>query len=645
MLGYEPIPCRGEIPVFKHWQDIRIDADHIIAWGEDYSDAFNTGIRTRYCPAIDIDVYDAEMVKKMRQKILGFISAGTLLERIGQPPKILIPFHSDVPFDKIATTFKSPDGKVHKVEVLCDGQQFIADGIHPDTSKPYQWKDGIDLSSVPRKQLPIMDEALARQIIDCAATIMRESGWIELGTAKAIKINGSKSPWAQAALDGECDKVRNAARGMRNDTLNAAAFSLGQIISGGELDKVEVEQRLFQAARGLVDDDGKSSVSATINSGITAGMKYPRGTPNDNTETGHNDNNDDTKTDQKTKLMQSSAEFVTNFKPPDYLIDGFLQRRYVYSMTGQTGAGKTTVALLIAAHVALGRTLDGKDIEKGKVLIFAGENPDDVCTRWIKLCEALKTDPVEMDVIFLPGTPDIFSTEIRSQIDREANEHGPFALVIIDTSAAYYIGNDENDNVQLGKHARMLRTLVDLPGGPTILVTCHPTKTPNMENLLPRGGGAFLAEVDGNLACVSERGSMVVEITTHGKFRGPEFSPFSFRLVAGTSDKLIDSKGRSIWTVYAEAISTAEHDEITQTKVVEQNSLLRAIMDNPEFSNSQLADHLLWSMNDGSPYKTKVRRMVAEFVKAGLLVNDQRPYVLTKKGQEKFKKVAGNTET
>ena len=234
-LGYEPIPCRGKVPAVKHWQDICIDADRAIAWSEDYSDAFNTGIRTRYCPAIDIDVYDAEMVKKIRQKISDFVPAGTLLERTGQLPKVLIPFHSDVPFDKLATSFKSPDGKVHKVEVLCDGQQFIADGIHPDTGKPYQWKNNTDLSSVARNQLPLMDEALAHQIIDCAANVMREAGWTEVdtrGKTKAPKTNGSKSPWAQAALDGECEKVRNAASGMRNDTLNAAAFSLGQIIGG-----------------------------------------------------------------------------------------------------------------------------------------------------------------------------------------------------------------------------------------------------------------------------------------------------------------------------------------------------------------------------------------------------------------------------
>ncbi|MGC2712514.1 MAG: AAA family ATPase, partial [Pseudolabrys sp.] len=72
------------------------------------------------------------------------------------------------------------------------------------------------------------------------------------------------------------------------------------------------------------------------------------------------------------RLLQSSGEFVKDFTPPDYLIDGLLQRRYLYSLTGPTGSGKTCLALLIAAHVALGSSLDGREIEKARVLFFAG---------------------------------------------------------------------------------------------------------------------------------------------------------------------------------------------------------------------------------------------------------------------------------
>ena len=89
------------------------------------------------------------------------------------------------------------------------------------------------------------------------------------------------------------------------------------------------------------------------------------------------------------KLIHSSREFVAGFVPPDYLIDGLIQRRYFYSMTAPTGAGKTCVAIRIAAHAALGLSLDGRNVEKVRVLFLAGENPDDVRARWIKLCEEM----------------------------------------------------------------------------------------------------------------------------------------------------------------------------------------------------------------------------------------------------------------
>jgi len=56
----------------------------------------------------------------------------------------------------------------------------------------------------------------------------------------------------------------------------------------------------------------------------------------------------------------TSEEFVEGFTPPDYLIDGFLQRQFIYALTGQTGSGKTAIALFIAYCVAKGRALGAR---------------------------------------------------------------------------------------------------------------------------------------------------------------------------------------------------------------------------------------------------------------------------------------------
>jgi AAA domain len=96
---------------------------------------------------------------------------------------------------------------------------------------------------------------------------------------------------------------------------------------------------------------------------------------------------------QDGSLIQTSAEFVAGFVPPDYLIDGLIQRRFVYSMTAPTSAGKTSIVMRLAAHTALGLPLGNREVEQGKVLYLAGENPDDVRMRWIKLCEEMGVEP------------------------------------------------------------------------------------------------------------------------------------------------------------------------------------------------------------------------------------------------------------
>ena len=334
--------------------------------------------------------------------------------------------------------------------------------------------------------------------------------------------------------------------------------------------------------------------------------------------------------------IETSLTFTSSFTPPDYLIDEVLQRRFLYSMTAPTGGGKTSVSLSMAAHLDLGRALGGHEVEKCKVLFLAGENPDDVCMRWIKLCEELELDHSQVGVHFLPHVLSLTDRNTLARIKSESLAAGPFGAVFVDTSAAYNEAEEENDNVQMGKHARALRNLIQvIDGGPTIIATTHPTKNANMDNLLPRGGGAFLAEVDGNLVCQKVPDSMAVDLHWHGKFRGPDFSPIPFELRAGTTNKLKTSKGKLIWTVTAMPITPEQRTVLDDGAARDQDEVLAYMLDNPSASFGEIATGVGWFQRDGLPYKMKVQRVIKGMVPAKLVEKAGRGdrWALTKKGK------------
>lgn len=323
--------------------------------------------------------------------------------------------------------------------------------------------------------------------------------------------------------------------------------------------------------------------------------------------------------DDHVGFRQTSSEFVADFVPPDYLIEGVLQRRFIYSLTGKTGSGKTSVTLLLSALVGYtgetAQTLGKLGVDPGVVFYFAGENPDDARMRWIALCQQNGFDPAELDVHFFPHRF-AFSDELGT-IAMEAADVGGVALCIVDTSQAYFEGDDHNSNTQQAEHVSRLRKLTELPGGPTVIINSHPVKRASEDDLIPYGGGAFLNEIDGNLTC-NVNGS-VVTVSTQGKFRGPEFAPIHFQLSTVTHERLLDSKGRKIPTVVARYLSEAAMEDMSAALAGDQRLVLQYVNDHPGESLTQIAAGIGWTYRTGAPAKTRVHQIVKTL--------SQKPYL------------------
>lgn len=153
---------------------------------------------------------------------------------------------------------------VPHVEYRGDGGYIVATpSIHP-SGRRYEWAPGAG----PDEPLEPLPEWLRQLVVPPAPSA---PGPLPL------KRPGRVTAYAQRALERELGRVAMAPVGSRNDTLNRAAFSLGQLVAGGVLPLELVVSQLVEAASraGLQGDE----VEATIASGLRSGARQPRQVP------------------------------------------------------------------------------------------------------------------------------------------------------------------------------------------------------------------------------------------------------------------------------------------------------------------------------------------------------------------------------
>lgn len=341
----------------------------------------------------------------------------------------------------------------------------------------------------------------------------------------------------------------------------------------------------------------------------------------------------DPETGKPLPMLLSAAQFISGFTPPAYLIDNILQRGYLYSLTARTGHGKTAVTMYVAQSIARGLEMHGKSVKQGTVLLLAGENPDDIRARFLVLAEAFGFKAEDLKMRFVAGVVDIAAS--METIKAEAETIDDLVLVIVDTAAAYFNGDETNSNSQQGAYARILRQLTFLPGKPAVLVNCHPIKNASRDNLLPMGGSAFLNEVDGNLTLWANADK---QTTLHwlGKFRGPEFEPMTFEMETVESPRVVDAEGRRMPSVVAKPVSEIKMQFVESRQEREETTLLNCIARNRNSSIADLAIQCDFISAVGNPQKSKVFAMCSRLVEEKLLERRGQKYRITAKGKKEI---------
>jgi hypothetical protein len=161
-------------------------------------------------PTLDIDITNAVAAEAIENLVRSrFEARGCILVRTGKPPKRAILFRTPTPFRKIIGKITAPDGSAdQKIEFLCDGQQIVVAGIHPDTRQPYCWHGGAP-GAIKYDELPSLRPEEAQALVADAVELLCRNFGYGRATERPRNANGSDDGNGAADWGYLADNIRS----------------------------------------------------------------------------------------------------------------------------------------------------------------------------------------------------------------------------------------------------------------------------------------------------------------------------------------------------------------------------------------------------------------------------------------------------
>lgn len=210
-------------------------------------------------------------------------------------------------------------------------------------------------------------------------------------TARSGKARERGTPYALEALRREVSNVATAPEGERNNTLNNAAFSVGQLVGGSELaeDFARAELVAAAATAGLSGVE----VGATIRSGMDSGKLQPRNTP----ARAASDAGPSAPTEP---AWLSVSDIFEPLEPMRWLVQALdVAAGAPVLLAGYGFSGKTVAAQALAVAIAAGLPAWGSlAVRQGSVRHFDFEQGSRLTReRYQRLALGLDVSPADLD--------------------------------------------------------------------------------------------------------------------------------------------------------------------------------------------------------------------------------------------------------
>ncbi|WP_371337479.1 helicase RepA family protein [Klebsiella quasipneumoniae] len=211
----------------------------------------------------------------------------------------------------------------------------------------------------------------------------------------------------------------------------------------------------------------------------------------------------------------------------DYTLKSYLPAQSLTSIYGPSGSYKSFLAVSWACHIAAGMKWAGKSVSAGSVMYVVGEGGIGVPRR-IKAWE--KQHGLKLDNLYLVNRPvfpvrsEDISQVINAARDVERKTGQPIRLIILDTLARCFGGNDENDAKDMGAFIEGCDRIKQATRS-TLLVVHHSGKD---DTKGARGSSAFRAALDAEFSVrrEGEGGAIVLTCTKMKDAEEPKQAAF-----------------------------------------------------------------------------------------------------------------------
>jgi hypothetical protein len=461
--GYDIIPITEGMksPNITGWTKMDIVEADIDRWMT-HEDRKGIGIRTKFFPAIDIDVTDEKIVMQVVKWCLEKFGATPV--RVGRAPRCLLAFRTEEPFKKLRSAkYEDFLGATHQVEVLGQGQQYVAFATHPDTQKPYAWKGKSPIDVSPQ-DLPILTHEDAEAVIEYFESIAlpdwKKEEKAEREFDNPVDVLDSIKP----PVDYDLDKIKACLQ-----HIDAYDYEVW----------VKVGMALYHQFDGALEGyylwDAWSQKAENYNEEATE-IRWPgfKHELEENPLTFRyvihlakesvmaEEKLESNQWEQEQESNDNPYGFTSVFDvkgklaPPDWLIEGYIEKSTMGVMYAPSSSYKSFISIDMALCIATGKSWHGHKVNTGPVIYVAGEGHGGLPKRIEAWSQRHKVDIApETPLVVTRCAPDLHSTKnaiaFSNQLGVTIEELGGCQLIIIDTMARAFGDGEENSNSDVMK--------------------------------------------------------------------------------------------------------------------------------------------------------------------------------------------------